>query len=194
MALEAHFGKKERPDADTDRRGLGAASLLVKLFRRPGVKRRAGELFDQACTQLDQRVGWSTLPTVGGLVTLIGVRNTLRAHNLYDTGVPEVTSAHPLPAHPHVDRWCSENGTSNDLKCPFMGSAGTRFGRNAALAETWQEPSPAIMTPSPRVVSRELMTRHSFTPATTLNLLAASWLQFQIRDWFSHGRSVKDDP
>jgi len=38
------------------------------------------------------------------------------------------------------------------------------------------------------------MTRHTFTPATTLNLLAASWLQFQIRDWFSHGQSVKDDP
>ena len=44
------------------------------------------------------------------------------------------------------------------------------------------------------MVSRELMTRESFTPATTLNLLAASWLQFQIRDWFSHGQSVKDDP
>jgi hypothetical protein len=38
------------------------------------------------------------------------------------------------------------------------------------------------------------MTRDTFTPATTLNLLAASWLQFQIRDWFSHGQSVKDDP
>ena len=77
---------------------------------------------------------------------------------------------------------------------PLHGKRGARFGRNAALAETWQEPSPAIMTPSPRVVSRDLMTRHSFSPATTLNLLAASWLQFQIRDWFSHGQSVKDDP
>ena len=75
-----------------------------------------------------------------------------------------------------------------------MGSAGTRFGRNAPLSETWQESMPGIMSPSPRVVSRELMTRETFTPATTLNLLAASWLQFQIRDWFSHGQSVKDDP
>ena len=50
------------------------------------------------------------------------------------------------------------------------------------------------MTPSPRVVSLELMTRKEFTPASTLNLLAAAWLQFQIRDWFSHGKSVKDDP
>ncbi len=174
--------------------GLGATCILIKVFRRPGVKRLAGELFHQACTHLDQRTGWSTLPTLGGVVTLVGIRNTLRAHNLYDTGVPEVAPAHPLPAHPHVDRWRTADGTSNDLKCPFMGSAGTRFGRNAALAETWQEPASTIMTPSPRVVSRDLMTRHSFTPATTLNLLAASWLQFQIRDWFSHGQSIKDDP
>ena len=174
--------------------GFATAFLLVKVLRRPQVKRKLGDLFDDACTRLDQRVGWSTLPTVGGLLTLVGIRNTLRQNNLYDTGVPQVTAENPLPTHENVKRWRTEDGTSNDLKCPFMGSAGTRFGRNARLADTWQEPMPAIMTPSPRVVSRELMTRHTFTPATTLNLLAASWLQFQIRDWFSHGQSVKDDP
>ena len=174
--------------------GFATAFLLTKLLRRPEVKRRLSDFFNEACTHLDQRVGWSTLPTAGGLVTLIGVRNTLRANNLYDTGVPEATAANPLPAHANVERWRTEDGTSNDLKCPFMGSAGTRFGRNAPLAETWPESATAIMSPSPRVVSRDLMTRETFTPATTLNLLAASWLQFQIRDWFSHGQSVKDDP
>lgn len=174
--------------------GFASAFLLTKLLRRPKVKRRLGDLFDEACTHLDQRVGWSTLPTAGGLITLIGVRNTLRANNLYDTGVPEVTAENPLNAHANVERWRTEDGTSNDLKCPFMGSAGTRFGRNAPLAETWPEPAAAIMSPSPRLVSRDLMTRETFTPATTLNLLAASWLQFQIRDWFSHGQSVKDEP
>ena len=174
--------------------GFASAFLLLKLLRRPDVKRRLSDAFDRACTDLDQRVGWSTLPTVGALVTLIGVRNTLRGNNLYDTGVPQVTAENPLPPHTNVERWRTEDGTSNDLKCPFMGSAGTRFGRNASLSETSPEPMPAIMTPSPRVVSRELMTRETFTPATTLNLLAASWLQFQIRDWFSHGQSVKDDP
>jgi hypothetical protein len=166
----------------------------MKVLRRPAVKQKLGDIFDAACTRLDHLVGWSTLPTVGGLVTLVGVRNTLRAKNLYDTGVPAVTNEDPLPAHPNVDKGRTPDGTSNDLKCPFMGSAGTRFGRNAPLSETWQEPMPGIMTPSPRVVSRELMTRETFTPATTLNLLAASWLQFQIRDWFSHGQSVKDEP
>jgi len=174
--------------------GAGAAFLLVRLLRRPEVRDKLRNLFDVGCTELDQRVGWSVLPTVGGLVELVGIRNTLREKNLYDTGVPSVTPENPLPSHPNVETWRTPDGTSNDLKCPFMGSAGTRFGRNAALAMTWQEPMPAVMTPSPRVVSRELMTRNSFTPATTLNLLAASWLQFQIRDWFSHGQSVKDDP
>ena len=150
--------------------------------------------FNTICTEIDQRTGWSTLPTSGGLVTLIGVRNMLRQNNLFDTGVPAVTPENPLPAHPNVATWRTPDGTSNDLKCPFMGSAGTRFGRNAVLTERAQEPMPALMTPSPRVVSRELMTRDSFTPATTLNLLAASWLQFQIRDWFSHGPAVKNDP
>jgi len=174
--------------------GFATAFLMVKVLRRPEVKRKLGDLFDEACTRLDHRVGWSTLPTIGGLLTLVGIRNTLRKNNLYDTGVPRLTAENPLTAHKNAKRWRTEDGTSNDLKCPFMGSAGTRFGRNVSLADTWEEPMPAIMTPSPRVVSRELMTRHTFTPATTLNLLAASWLQFQIRDWFSHGQSMKDDP
>jgi hypothetical protein len=174
--------------------GLAAAFVIMKILRLPAVKKKLGDAFDEGCTGLDQRVGWSTLPTVGGLLALVGVRNTLRAKNLYDTGVPAVTNENPLPEHPNVEGWRTPDGTSNDRTCPFMGSAGTRFGRNAPLSETWQEPMPAIMTPSPRVVSRELMTRETFTPATTLNLLAASWLQFQIRDWFSHGQSVKDDP
>src|SRR5262249_6311393 len=51
-----------------------------------------------------------------------------------------------------------------------------------------------ILTPSPRTVSRELLTRHHFKPATTLHLLAAAWLQFMIRDWFSDGKSEKQNP
>ncbi len=176
--------------------GVAAAAgyLIARVLMKPEVKAKLKEGFDDLCTQIDQRHGWSTLPTLGGLITLVGVRNTLRAKNLYDTGVPAVTAEHPLPVYPNLEVWRTPDGTSNDLKCPFMGSAGTRFGRNAEIAWTFQEPMPAVMTPSPRVVSKELMTRETFTPATTLNLLAASWLQFQIRDWFSHGQSVKDGP
>ena len=174
--------------------GAAASLLLVKVLKHPAVKKRLAEVFDDASTRVDQRVGWSRLPALGALITLIGVRNTLRAGNLFDAGVPAVTREDPLPSYPNVAVWRTPDGTSNDLKCPFMGSAGTRFGRNAKPEWTWQEPMPALMIPSPRTVSRELMTRETFTPATTLNLLAASWLQFEIRDWFSHGKSDTANP
>ena len=51
-----------------------------------------------------------------------------------------------------------------------------------------------IMTPNPRVVSRELLTRDAFVPATTLNMLAAAWIQFMTRDWFSHGTGDINNP
>ena len=35
------------------------------------------------------------------------------------------------------------------------------------------------------------MRREQFTPATSLNLLAASWIQFQTHDWFAHGREAE---
>ncbi|WP_410972003.1 peroxidase family protein, partial [Salmonella sp. SAL4445] len=63
------------------------------------------------------------------------------------------------------------DGTFNDLERPEMGSALTRFGRNVPLAQTYREPEPALLSPSPRTVSRELLTRREFQPATTLNVL-----------------------
>ncbi|HYV02383.1 MAG TPA: peroxidase family protein, partial [Actinomycetota bacterium] len=73
-----------------------------------------------------------------------------------------------------------------------MGSVGTRFGRNVPLDRTFPEPDPMILAPSPRLVSRELLTRDRFHPATTLNLLAAAWIQFEVHDWFSHGKGDRD--
>ncbi len=83
--------------------GLGAAALLLKILRRPAVKRALVDLFNTACTTVDQQRGWSSLPTLGGLIDLVGVRNTLRAKNLYDTGLLAVTQQNPLPSHRNVD-------------------------------------------------------------------------------------------
>ena len=69
-----------------------------------------------------------------------------------------------------------------------MGSCGKRFGRNVPLDQTFPDTA-NLMAPSPRVVSRELMTRDEFQPATILNLMAASWIQFMVHDWFVHKRS-----
>jgi hypothetical protein len=100
----------------------------------------------------------------------------------------------PVPKDERYLRARTADGTFNDLAQPRMGAAGTRFGRNIPIEYTYPEPEPAILSPSPRTVSCELLTRHSFAPATTLNVLAAAWLQFMIRDWFSHGKSPTENP
>lgn len=74
-----------------------------------------------------------------------------------------------------------------------MGRAGERFGRNVPIDKTFPD-SDRLLRPNPRVVSRKLMTREEFVPATTLNVIAGAWLQFMIRDWFSHGKSPTDNP
>lgn len=116
---------------------------------------------------------------------LVGLRNQLRAHNLFDTG------RGPQDKPPYDDPDIANrltarmlNGTYNDLADPLMGSLGCRFGRNVPPSHTYpKEP----LAPNPRLISRRLLTRDTFQPATTLNLLAGAWIQFEVHDWFSHG-------
>ncbi len=86
------------------------------------------------------------------------------------------------------------DGTFNDLDDPLMGSLGSRFGRNVPLGFTVREPENMLLEPNPRLVSRELLTRDEFIPATTLNLLAGAWIQFEVHDWFSHGKNEPENP
>ena len=146
-------------------------------------------------TRLDHRFGWDKLPMPVGIATLIGLRARLRERNLYDTGLPEPEPE--LLEQAKDERYRSARtleGRFNDLGNPLMGSVGNRFGRNVPLEHTFPEPQPEILEPSPRVVSRELLTRETFTPATTLNVLAAAWLQFEVHDWLSHGKEEAEDP
>ena len=71
---------------------------------------------------------------------------------------------------------------------PRMGCAGVRFGRNITRKNAKQPTEEDLMTPNPRLVSETFMkrTEDEFKPATTLNLLAAAWIQFQVHDWFFH--------
>ncbi len=73
-----------------------------------------------------------------------------------------------------------------------MGKAGTRFGRNTPTEATEPEPMPQRMEPSPREVANRLLLRDEFKPATSLNVLAACWIQFQNHDWFGHGENAPD--
>src|SRR5262245_1264426 len=145
--------------------------------------------------RLDRRFGWDRLPRPLGVVTLIGVRNRLRQRNLYDTGLPAASpELIEKAADPTSRSGRSVDGTLNDLETPVMGSIGTRFGRNVPLDETFREPDAPLLEPNPRTLSRELLTRERFLPATTLNVLAAAWIQFEVHDWFSHGKGEQENP
>lgn len=131
---------------------------------------------------------WYERPRLSAINTLIEIRNELRKKNLYDTEDGPLTGGLPAVAKDAPERMGrTVDGTYNDLKFPKMGAVDTRFGRNFPIAET--RPDEAnLMNPNPRVVSKMLMTRDEFKPATILNLLAAAWIQFEVHDWFSHGK------
>ena len=150
-------------------------------------------LLVRAAASLDNRFGWARLPRALGILALVGIRTRLRRENLYDTEtVASLPRADGIP--PRALRARTLDGSYNDLSAPRMGAVGARFGRNIPLDRTFPEQLPELLEPSPRVVSRELLTRHEFIPATTLNLLAGAWLQFEVHDWFSHGKNAEDDP
>jgi Animal haem peroxidase len=149
-------------------------------------------LFTEATQALDRKIRWHHLPVPLGLLTLVGLRTKLRESNLYDTSSTPADQPSPEGSRHLTAR--TPDGSYNDLENPTMGSAETRYGRNIPIELTYPDNDWALLRPNPRTVSRELLTRHDFQPATTLNLLAAAWLQFMIRDWLSHGKSEKKDP
>ncbi|PWB89696.1 peroxidase [Methylocystis sp. MitZ-2018] len=167
---------------------------------------------------------WDSLPTFLAVLNLIAVRARLREKNLHSvSGIP-VTNASGVRSFPKekpeflVER--QADGLYNDLDKPEMGCSsanqtgaldpsdfdkshpGARFGRNVPLSEARPEIDAPLLEPNPRLVSNFLLARPiengapKVTPATSLNLLAGAWIQFQTHDWFNHGtpRSIDDDP
>jgi Animal haem peroxidase len=144
--------------------------------------------YDGLAQAIDHRIGWARLPKPLGLLVLVGLRNILRRRNLHDTtSLPSTGGAQAGPLTPEVLTGRTQDGSYNDLDHPTMGMAGTRFGRNVPLEAGYQESPADLLSPNPRVVSRELLTRKEFVPATSLNILAAAWIQFMVKDWLSHG-------
>ena len=157
---------------------------------RPADSRSADALLKHIGGLL-QRRPWYQLPRFLAYGKLVEIRNELREKNLHDTEEPPLEKqAVPPPADldPAIREARTTDGTSNDLQYPRMGAVGCRFGRNVPLQHTVPDTA-NLLVPNPRTVSRELMTREQFQPATILNLLAAAWIQFMVHDWFVHKRS-----
>jgi hypothetical protein len=154
----------------------------------------------RAIETINRLVPWHKLPLLLGLANLRELRQTLRTENLHDTngidagGSHEAAVVQPPAAGSEVLRARTPDGSYNDLEGPRMGMAGTRFGRNVAL-DVIKTPTPTeLMTPNPRLVSEALLARNAFVPAKSLNVLAAAWIQFMTRDWFSHGENEPEAP
>jgi hypothetical protein len=144
----------------------------------------------RSTSYLDYHRGWDKLPKPLALLTLFGLRMVLRRNNLFDTSDQPVPWGPEVP--PPVRRLTrSSDGTENDPIYPEIGSAGARFGRNVPVDGTYPND---VMNPNPRTIANELLARRQFIPATTLNLLAAAWIQFEVHDWMSHGTNVAEDP
>jgi hypothetical protein len=144
-------------------------------------------LYNTLSTRLDRRFGWDKLPVPVSLAVLVGLRNELRRHNLHDTNALPTAPVAALPDPPGDVTVRTVDGSYNDLSAPRAGMAGTRFGRNIPLRSIGSDPESTLLEPNPREISRRLLTRGDFIPATTVNALVSAWLQFMIKDWFSHG-------
>ncbi|HEX4869853.1 MAG TPA: peroxidase family protein, partial [Moraxellaceae bacterium] len=137
---------------------------------------------------------FGTLGVMAGLLTLAAERSELLNNNLFD--VEDYSryngnincDARSLGAR-------TEDGTCNILSNPAEGSVYRRFGRNVNPAYTQGETeATTLLSPNPREVSNSLMARQEFKPATSVNFIAAAWIQFMVHDWVDHGPNQADNP
>ncbi|VAW78934.1 Peroxidase [hydrothermal vent metagenome] len=146
-------------------------------------------LLVQTYKLINRFIFWAKLPTLLAVLNLDIFRIELRKKNLFDT--PKNTKLPPAEWSPEALNSRSADGSFNDLNDPDMGRAGEHFGRNFELKHCYPDPE-LLMKPNPRDISKKLMVRKEFVPATTLNLLTAAWIQFQVHGWVNHERSAND--
>jgi hypothetical protein len=121
---------------------------------------------------------------------LADLRNELREENLFEGEGIRPTTDLGEPSE-EAKRARTPDGTFNDLSDPWMGAAGTGFGRNAPPSMTITH-TKKLLDPDPRLISRKLMARDSFKPAGIINTIAAAWIQFENHNWFFHGNGDPD--
>jgi len=127
-------------------------------------------------------IPWHRLPGLIGAFNLDFLRVELRNYNLHDAYASADAQGKlgELPAT--EERYVgtrNSDGKDNSLEMRKMGCAGMRFGRNFPRKQCQKPTEDELWNPSPRLVSQTFMARkpEDFKPATTLNLLAAAWIQ-----------------
>ncbi len=154
------------------------------------VERVFGAVNSTVFRQVNRARNWWDLPTPVALLNLRAHRDDLRVSNLYDTRPPSNGTTVPLDELP---KYRTYDGSFQDPTDPEMGMVGSRFGRNAPPEATAPETASEQLEPNPREVSLRLLGRDAFKPATTLNVLAACWIQMENHDWFGHGENMPDE-
>lgn len=156
----------------------------------PGILERLGSA---AFDRINRSRDWWELPGPVAMLNLRVLRDDLRRKNLYDTY--GAGGERPRRATRVLAPYRSYDGSGYDPDDIDMGRAGTRLDRNAPLHMVFPDSGEDLMTPSPREISRQLLARSGgFTPAPTLNLLAAAWIQFQNHGWANHGDNEEAEP
>ncbi|MEU6864220.1 peroxidase family protein [Streptomyces sp. NPDC046876] len=185
-----------RSSADTaDASAAGPDSLprpgswVTAPYGPPGLLERLGSA---AFAQVNAYKEWHELPLPLALLNLRTIREDLRRKNLYDTY--GAGGERPRRATSTLLPYRSYDGSGYDPYDEDMGRVGTRLDRNAPLDLVRPEADEELMRPSPREISRRLLARRSFVPATSLNLLAAAWIQFENHGWANHGDNETAEP
>ncbi|GAB1732075.1 hypothetical protein NU195Hw_g8930t1 [Hortaea werneckii] len=148
-------------------------------------------IFIKAFRIINSAIPWYNLPGFIGAINLDFLRIDLRNYNLHDGYASADVQGKVGEQPPVEERFIgtrNSDGKDNSLEMRRMGCAGMRFGRNFNRKYCQKLTDEELLNPNPRLVSQAFMARetHEFKPATTLNLLAAAWIQFQVHDWFNH--------
>jgi hypothetical protein len=199
------------------------AALVIRIVVQPFDSRTMfGQGFLFLFRQINRVWIWHELPVWVGVANLAALREELREHNLISTSEKVFSVSCPggvrdVPAKPADAKLRrSSDGCFNDPTSDTMGISSfapaespstqfthshpdARFGRNMPLRALDLDKN-RLMFPNPREISCKLLARDVNKPnrgtsyATSINLLAAAWIQFQTHDWFSHGEPIEDEP
>ena len=132
-----------------------------------------------------------------GTFTLAYLRVVLTKNNLKDTYPKGTLIGFQTPGQSPpegVTHFRTADGSWNNLADPKEGAAGTRFTRNVENDAIHPETGNILMSPNPREVSLQFLTRQGeMKTIPFLNLWAAAWINFQNHDWIDHGQTLTDE-